>query len=310
MRVLVTGAAGYVGNAVVHQLAAASHQVVALVHESEPRAAEGVEIRHGSLLDPESLSAAVRGVDGVVHLAALSRVREAAADPLRYYRVNVVGTLKLLQALAGETERTGTASRLVFSSTGAVYGTPAEQPIKETTPVAPLNPYPASKVATEEIIRWQAATGALGAVVLRIFNVAGAVNGYADSDRTRIIPRTVAVALGHEPELVINGDGTAVRDFVHVADVARAIELALDACQPGMHDAFNVGATPASVRDIIDATTRLSGRKVRTTHRPADSRESPALIADTRRIRERLGWQPEQSDLDTMVQDQLRFARS
>jgi UDP-glucose 4-epimerase len=305
MRVLVTGAAGYVGNAVVHGLTAAEHEVVATAHHAEPRVRPGVEVRRGSILDRVDCDALVSGVDAVVHLAAVARVREAASDPLRYYRVNVSGTLNLLEALAAESERRGIAGRLVFASTAAVYGAPVEQPISESTPLAPLNPYPSTKIAAEEMIRWQAATGKLGAVTLRLFNAAGAVEGYADPDLSRIIPKVAAVARGVEPELVINGDGTAVRDFVHVADIATAVALALGACEPGAYDVFNVGATPASVLDIVAAAERLTGREVQVSHRPANPNESPALIADTSRIREELGWRPERSGLDELVRDQL-----
>jgi UDP-glucose 4-epimerase len=126
---------------------------------------------------------------------------------------------------------------------------PGERLQLESTPLVPLNPYPSTKIAAEEMVRWQAATGMLGAPPLLLFNAAGAVDGYADPDLSRIIPKVAAVAHGVEPELVINGDGTAVRDFVHVSDIATAVELAVGACEPGAYDVFNVGATPASVLD-------------------------------------------------------------
>lgn len=305
MRVLVTGAAGDIGNAVVHGLAAAGHDVGAAAHRAVPRVPLGVEVRRGSILDRADCAGLVRDVGGVVHLAAVARIREAASDPLRYYRVNVVGTLNLLDALVTETERTGTPGRLVFASTAAVYGAPVEQPIKESTPLSPLNPYPSTKIAGEDMIRWQTATAALGAATLRLFNAAGAVVGYADPDPSRIIPKTAAVALGREPELVINGDGTAIRDFVHVADIANAVTLSLGACEPGAYDVYNVGATPASVLDIVAACEQSTGREVAVSHRPTNPNESPALIADTARIWASLDWAPERSALVELVRDQL-----
>ena len=242
MRILVTGAAGYVGSAVVNELATAGHEVVALAYRSEPRVSSRVQLRRGSILDPDSLGAAVKGVDGVVHLAALTRVRDAVSKPRLYYRANVLGTLNLLDALAAETARTGSPLRLVFSSTGAVYGRAVDQPIRETAPMDPLNAYASTKIAAEDLIRWQAATGDLGATTLRLFNVAGAVNGRGDTDLSRIVPKTAAVALGYEAEVMVNGDGTAIRDFVHVADVAKAVATGLETCEPGQYEVFNVGA--------------------------------------------------------------------
>ncbi|MET9019242.1 NAD-dependent epimerase/dehydratase family protein [Actinopolymorpha sp. NPDC004070] len=292
------------GNAVARELLGAGFDVVAGVHKTDPWLPEGVEIRRGDLADPESTHDLVRDVDAVAHLVALARVREAASMPRQYYRVNTVGTLNLLDALAAETDRTGTPARLVFSSTAAVYGTPAKQPIDEATPLAPMNPYPASKVAAEDLIGWQAATGALGATTLRLFNAAGAAGGRADPDLTRVIPKVAAVAAGRENELVVNGDGTAIRDFVHVRDIARAVALALQAADPGRHEVYNVGATPASVLDIVRVAESVTGRLVAVRHQQAYGAEAPVLTADTTKIRSDLGWQPENSALERLVGDQ------
>jgi UDP-glucose 4-epimerase len=304
MRILVTGASGYVGWAVAHELRARGHQVVALVHEQVPSFPADVAVRIGDVLSEASLRDAVADVDAVCHLAARTRVREAATQPTRVWRVNVTGTLNVLDALAVQAARTGEPARLVFASTGTVYGTPAEQPISERTPLAPMNPYGASKAAAEQIVGWQAATGSLGAVVLRVFNAAGAVAGRADSDLTRIIPKAAAVAAGQESTVVVNGDGTAVRDFVHVADIARAVALALEAVQPGEHRTYNLGAVPASVAEIIKAVERVSGHPVAIEHRTAYAGEAPELRADTTKIRAELGWVPERTTLDELVRDQ------
>lgn len=310
MRVLVTGASGYVGWAVVHELRARGHEIVALVHESSVTFPDDVDVRAGSLTSEASLRDAVAGADGVVHLAARSTVRDSVANPTRVWRTNVTGTLNLLDALGVESARTGVPARLVFTSTGAVYGTPAQQPIAESAPLVPLNPYGASKVAAEQIIGWQAATGGLGAVTLRMFSAAGAVNGRADRDLSRIIPKVAAVAAGVEPVVTVNGDGSAIRDFVHVADIATAVALALDAATPGSHQVYNLGAVPASVADIIAATERVSGRPVAVEHRPANASEAPELRADTTKVRTELGWSPTRTSLDDLVADQWAVASS
>jgi UDP-glucose 4-epimerase len=193
---------------------------------------------------------------------------------------------------------------LVYTSTGAVYGAPKVQPITESTPFAPMHPYGASKVAAEQIIGWQAATGTIGAITVRIFNAAGAFAGRADRDLTRIIPKTVEVAAGRAPKLSVNGDGTAVRDYVHVTDIAAAIALALEAATPGTYKAYNLGAVPASVAEIIASTERVSGRRVAVEHLPANPNEAPELRADTNAIRTELGWKPSCTTLDELVTDQ------
>ena len=290
MRILVTGAAGYVGRAAVTALRAAGHDVVALVRSATPPA--GVEARWGDVTDAAELRSAVRDVDAVCHLAALTRVREAAERPTAVYRVNLTGTLNLLDAMAAFG-----VTRLVFTSTGSVYGRPQRQPISEDAPLTPANPYAASKAAAEQLIEAQCATGRLHATVLRIFNAAGD----GDTDGSRILPRVVAVADGREPHLTINGDGTAVRDFVHVRDIGAAVALSLDTmgCR-----AYNLGAVPASVLDIVDAVARVSGRAVPVEHGPAYPGEAAVLRADTARIRAELGWKPECTSLDELAREQ------
>jgi UDP-glucose 4-epimerase len=293
VRVLVTGAAGYLGRSVVAALRAQGHEVVALVRGDAPVPA-GVRPWRADITDEAAIrSTAVAGLDAVCHLAAFSTVRAAMADPVGVYRTNVTGTLNLLAALD--------APRWVLASTASVYGHPPRQPVTEDTPPAPANPYAASKLAAEQVLGWQAATGRLGAVTLRVFNAAGG----GDRDESRIIPRVVAVATGRAPRLSVNGDGGAVRDFVHVEDVARAVLLALDAAAPGRHDVYNLGAVPASVLDIVRAARRLTGRPVPVEHLPAHPGEARELRADTGRIRAALGWKPEVTDLDALVRGQI-----
>ncbi|MBB5958908.1 UDP-glucose 4-epimerase [Saccharothrix tamanrassetensis] len=270
MRVLVTGARGYLGRSVVGELGAAGHAVVPFAGD----------IR----------TADIPPADGVIHLAALPRVRESFNDPLAYYDVNVTGTLRLLRAAP---------PRFVLASTAGVYGTPLCHVLTEDHPRQPTNPYAASKAAAEDALAWTARAGSTAAATLRLFNVAGG----GDRDDTRVITRACGVAAGRLPSMEVYGDGTAVRDFVHVRDAARAFVLALETCEPGRHEAYNVGATPASVADVLAAVRRVTGREVAVDRKPAHPGETRELRADTTKLRA-LGWHPRESSLDGLIRDQ------
>jgi UDP-glucose 4-epimerase len=304
MRILVTGAAGYVGWAVLYGLLARGDQAVALVHEHTPAFPDGVEVRRADLTDRAAVAAAVRGTDGVCHLAGLARARSGAGQPTRYYAVNVTGTVNLLDAMAAETERSGRPGSLVFASSSTVYGHCDHRPVPETAQRQLIHPYAASKAACEDLIGFQVGTGLLGATTLRIFNAAGASAGRADRDLTRIVPRAVAAADRTLPALEVNGTGTAVRDFVHVDDVAAAFALALRANSPGRHSVYNLGAHAASVNDVVEAVERVAGVPVPLRHRPAVAQEAEILTADTSAIAQDLGWRPTSRDLDALVADQ------
>ena len=302
MRVLVTGATGFVGYAVADRLRHEGHEVVALTR-SDRVLPPGVRRIPGDLLDPASVRAAVSGgVDAACHLAALGRVRESRSDPLAYWRTNVGGTLAVLDALVGQP---GPPPRLVVASTCTVYGDDAAQPVAEDAEPRPQHPYGASKLAADRAVADLAATGAIGAVSLRAFNIAGGLPGHADRDETRLVPKLVAVARGRAEELMVNGDGSAVRDYVHVADMADAFVRALDACRPGHWTTYHVGAGLGStVADVVAAAEAVVGRRLPVRHGPAVP-EPPELVADASRIRRDLGWTAERSDLGRIVADAL-----
>jgi len=300
MRVLVTGATGFVGRAVVRQLTKAGHSVVGFARTSTPCSCE---LRTGDILDLVALKQVVEGADAVCHLAALTLVRESFEEPVRYFRVNVAGTLNLLDAMNAEAQRCGRPLRLVFASTGAVYGAPERQPITEAQEPAPGNPYGASKLAAETVIGYQAALGAISAVTLRTFNVAGAVDGHGDPDTSRIIPKTLLVAAGQADRLNVNGDGSAIREYTHVCDLARAYAAALDVADPAGHRVYNVGSgVGVSIRDVIEVTERITGRPVPVRWGPP-AREPRELRADSSRINTELGWHPTRSSLETIIAD-------
>ncbi|TDD84285.1 UDP-glucose 4-epimerase [Actinomadura darangshiensis] len=290
MRVLVTGAAGYIGYAVGRRLVAAGHEVDGLVRRAAD-VPDGVRPVHGDLLVPDGLP---RGpYDGVCHLAALTRVRESFDAPLRYFTANVQGTVNLLEAVG--------ADRVVLGSTAAVYGTPERQPIPETEGTAPASPYGASKLAAEQAVRFHARTGAAGAVVLRTFNVAGSVDGRPDPDETRLIPKALAVAAGRAPHLEVNGDGLAVREYLHVDDLAAAYVRALEAVRPGEDRVYNVGTgVGTAVHEVVAAVEKVTGRPVPARRRPARP-EAPVLVCDAAAIRAGLGWRPGKSALPEII---------
>lgn len=299
MRVLLTGAAGYVGYAVGRRLLTAGHQVSGLVRGTDRVLPPGVRPIICDLLDPAALGAVLdEPYDAVCHLAALTRVRESFTEPLRFFTANVQGTVNLLEALPPAT------TRIVYGSTAAVYGTPDRQPIPEEQSPDPTSPYGASKLAAEQVVRFHARTGAIGAIVLRTFNVAGAVDGRPDPDETRLIPKALAVAAGTAPRLEINGNGAAVREYLHVDDLAAAHVRALEGCPPpGEQRLYNVGTGDGtSVLEVINAVEEVTGRPVPTVRKPPQP-EPPLLVCDARAIRRDLGWRPARSALKEIIAD-------
>ncbi|MCE0763361.1 NAD-dependent epimerase/dehydratase family protein [Pseudonocardia kujensis] len=300
MKVIVTGATGFVGYALAAALVGAGHEVAALTR-SKRELPTNVRRVEAELLDAPTVAAAMKAErpDAVCHLAALVRVRDSRADPVGYWQTNVGGTLALLGALAAQDG----PARLVAASTCAVYGEDVPQPISEAQIPQPTNPYGSTKLAADRAIADVAATGAIGAVSLRAFNIAGGIGNHADPDTSRLIPKIIAVARGEAPELTVNGDGSAVRDYLHVADMVDAFVRALDACEPGTWKAYNVGSgNRSTIADVIAAVEEVIGRPLPVRHNPPAD-EPKVLLADPSRIEKDLGWRPERSDLRQIVRD-------
>ncbi|MFI9412747.1 NAD-dependent epimerase/dehydratase family protein [Nocardia gamkensis] len=291
MRVLVTGANGYLGRAVVHLLSRAGHEPIAMVRKriSPSRTAARV----ADLLDDAALREALDGVEAVCHLAGLTRARESMTEPLRYFRVNTGGTVALLEAMAA-----AGVSRIVFASTGSIYGTPEIQPMTESLPDAPPHPYAASKLAAEWSLHAQSGAGRLSAAVLRLMNVAGG----ADPDPTRLIPRTFAAALNGSA-LEVNGDGSAVRDYLHIDDAAAAFVACLEQTPPGGFERYLIGSGQgSSILDVVAAVEQQTGRRIQLIHRPS-APEPAALVSDPAKAAAELGWHPRHSELASIVRD-------
>jgi len=312
VKILVTGGAGYIGSIVAGQLLAAGHEVVVLDNLSKGHLAavpEQGRLVEADLLDADAVQRVLGdgGYAGVLHFAALSLVGESVAHPDRYYRNNVCGTLNLLDAM-----RASGVPRLVFSSTAAVYGEPTEVPIPETAPPRPINPYGASKLAIDQLIAFTTAAYGLSAVSLRYFNVAGASGllGEAHAPETHLIPLVLQTALGRRAAVSVYGtdyptpDGTAIRDYIHVDDLARAHLLALEAARPGVHQVYNLGnGAGFSVREVVETARRVTGRAipaVESGRRPGDP---PVLVASSERIRSELAWLPGKADLGIIIAD-------
>jgi len=261
------------------------------------------QVLRADLRDEASVRAALAAArpDAVCHLAGLGTVRESFERPQDYHAVNAGGTKALLDAL------TATAivpkTRFVFASSVAVYGVPERQPVTEDAPLLPTSPYGESKVAAEQAVTTTAEDGAVGAVCLRIFNAAGAVAGVPDTNLSRVIPKALAVAAGQADCIEVNGDGSAVRDFVHVDDVASAFLLALEnGCRPGKAATYNVGATAASVAEILAVAGEVTGRPIPVVRNPPRN-EPQVLTSDHARIGAELGWSPARSALRDIIAD-------
>jgi UDP-glucose 4-epimerase len=311
MKLLVTGGAGYIGSVVAKQLVERGDDVVVLDDLSRGHRAaipEGAELAEVDLLDAEGVRRVVQdGFDGVLHFAALALVPESVTNPERYWSINVGGTRNVLDAM-----RAGGVSRLVFSSTCAVYGEPDRIPMTEELPTRPESPYGRSKLAVDLMIGDECAAHGLGAVSLRYFNVAGASGrqGEHHDPETHLIPLILRAAMGTIENVKVFGtdyptpDGTAVRDYIHVEDLAAAHLLAIDAIDGAGHRVYNLGnGAGFSVREVIETVRAVTGREIPVVEAGRRAGDPAQLVASSDKIRRELGWAPRKADLEAIVAD-------
>lgn len=307
MNVLVTGGAGYIGSACVEELLNRGHAVTVLDTLAEGHRA-AVDSRasfvQGDIADRVLVEGALRRAEAeaVIHFAAFALVGESMADPAKYFRNNVAGGLELLEAT-----RAAGVKKFVFSSTCATFGVPERVPMTEDLPQRPINPYGESKLMFERILQWQERIHQLEFVAFRYFNAAGATPQFGEHHRveTHLIPNLLKVALGQKSHCELFGtdyptpDGTCVRDYIHVGDLAQAHILAL---QPGKKGFFNLGNGEGySVRQVHAACERASGRKIALVEKPRRPGDPPRLVAASQKARTELGWNPRFPSLESIV---------
>jgi UDP-glucose 4-epimerase len=319
MRLLVTGGAGYIGSVVAALLAETGHDVTVLDDLSTGHAdavPATATFRRGSIRGDDAAEVLGTGIDAVLHFAAKSLVGESVAHPARYWDNNLGGTLALLEAM-----RVAGTSKIVFSSTAAVYGEPERIPVTETDPVRPTSPYGESKIAVDTALTEYARMHQIGAVSLRYFNVAGAYHdasgtwrGERHNPETHLIPAVLAAARKGEQVQLFGDDyptpdGTCIRDYIHVTDLARAHLLALDATAAGRHAVYNLGSgTGYSNREVLAACREVTGLDIPARVAPRRPGDPAVLVASSEAIAADLGWHSER-DLRAMVADAWSFAQ-
>jgi UDP-glucose 4-epimerase len=313
MRTLVTGGAGYVGSVITEVLLERGHEVTVLdnlIKGHRDAVAPGAHVVIAELGDRQVLLVLFerRKIEAVVHMAAHSMVAESVTAPLKYFDNNIGESLVLLEAM-----QQADVDKIVFSSTAAVYGEPQRQPISETDKTEPTNPYGESKLAFERMLRWCGQAYGLKSVSLRYFNAAGASTrcGELHDPETHLIPILLQVAAKQRASATLFGDdyptpdGTCVRDYVHVLDLAEAHVLALETLQqPGSQCvAYNVGGASKghSVKEVVAATERVTGQKLKLQIGPRRAGDPAVLVASSDRIRAELGWKPQRQQLDEII---------
>ena len=320
MNVLVTGGAGYIGSHIVKVLRAHGHTCVAydnLCNGHAPAVGD-VQLVRADVADGEALVETMRreAIDLVIHMAAFIEAGESMVEPAKYFRNNTIIGLTLLDAM-----RQAGVGRLVFSSTAAVYGRPERTPIEETQRLAPINPYGASKLCVELMLQAYAEAYNLGCIALRYFNVAGAAPdgeiGEAHHPETHLIPLVLQVPLGQRETIGIFGedydtpDGTCIRDYIHVMDLAEAHRLAAEAVEPGLCKVFNLGNGEGfSVTQIIETCRQVTGHPIPAKITPRRPGDPDRLVASAEKARADLGWHPRHADINTIVHHAWNFHRT
>jgi len=308
MNVFVTGGAGYIGSVCVEELLNAGHTVAVFDNLSEGHRA-AVDLRaafvQGDLADPPGVARALKesGAVAVIHFAGNALVGESMADPGKYFRNNVAGGINLLDAALAAGVR-----KFVFSSTCATYGSPERVPMTEDLPQRPINPYGESKLMFEKMLGWYHQAHGLEFVAFRYFNAAGASARFGEHHRieTHLIPNVLKVPLGQARQCEIYGadyptpDGTCIRDYIHIIDLATAHILAL---APGTQGCYNLGnGDGSSVREVIAACEKITGRKIPVVEKPRRPGDPPRLVASAEKARRELGWTPKYPKLEAIVQ--------
>jgi UDP-glucose 4-epimerase len=310
LKILVTGGAGYIGGTVALRLLSTGHNVLIydnFCHGHRDLVPAGTQLIEGDIADRERLTRILHDeqVDGVMHFAALIEAGESMKHPEMYFRNNTASTLTLLEAMLA-----AGVDRLVFSSTAAVYGEPKSTPIEEDAALAPTNPYGESKLLVEYMLTWMNRIHGLRYASLRYFNVAGAVEGRGEAHEpeSHLIPLILDVALGRRKSIKIFGqdyptpDGTCIRDYVHVGDLADAHILALEGLSTRSRQIYNIGNGQGfSVRQVVDSVRRITGHPIPVLEEPRRDGDPAVLVASSRRIMDELGWKPRFSSLDDIV---------
>ena len=314
MKLVVTGGAGYVGSVCAAVLVEAGHDVIVIDDFStgnRDAVPNGATLVEGHISDVIDRVLSAGDVDGVLHFAARSLVGESMEVPAEYWRDNLEVSLTLLNAM-----RAHGVHSLVFSSTAATYGEPEAVPITEDAPTRPTNTYGATKLSIDYAITSYCQAYGIGATSLRYFNVAGAYGDYGERHRTEthLIPIVLQVALGQRDAIKMFGDdwpttdGTCVRDYIHVRDLADAHVLALEANTPGTHEIYNLGSGDGySVRQVVEMCREVTDHEIPAEVAPRRAGDPAVLIASSDKIKRQLGWNPTRTDLRTIVQDAWDF---
>src|SRR5256714_11594919 len=313
MKILVVGGAGYIGSICAELLLNESHEIAIFDNLTEGHRAavdRRAQFIEGDLQDRQSIESALTKTrpDAIMHFAANALVGESMQNPSKYFRNNIANGLNLLDAMIS-----AGVGKIIFSSTCAIFGPPDRVPIDETTPPRPINPYGESKLAFEKILRWYDEIHGLKFICLRYFNAAGASEKFGEDHRleTHLIPNVLKVALGERPHVEIfvtdyeTPDGTCIRDYIHILDLARAHILALSSTKS---DFYNLGTGGgSSVHEVIDACRKITGRKIDIVEKPRRPGDPPRLIASSEKIKHELGWKPQFQSLDAIIESAWKW---